>query len=84
MNENIKAVWKYYAVAFLGIFLLWTGRQATLRGYPAWACNVLFVLGAVGLFTGAVFVTIWNIRRGRAERAEDAASGKKTGKKQKK
>ena len=83
MNENIKAVWKYYAVAFLGISLLWTGRQATLRGYPSWACNTLFVLGAAGLFLGAVFVTIWNIRRGRDERAQEAEDAKKPSKKKK-
>lgn len=84
MNENVKAVWKYYVIAFLGIFLLWTGRQATLRGYPAWACNALFVLGAAGLFVGAVFVTIWNIRRSRDERAQDAKDAKPSSKKRKK
>lgn len=71
MNENLKAVWKYYLLFFVGVGCLWLGHKLSEGSAPGWIHSALFVVGALLMFCGALMVMMWNLRKNRTDGAED-------------
>ncbi len=60
-RENIKFVWKYYLIAFLGLGLVWLSQkvQAPLSG-------ILATVGFLGLLVGTLLTLYWDRKRKKA------------------
>ena len=54
-KEALKAVWKYYMMAFAGIGLIFLARY-----FPGTFGTVLNVVGAVLFFSGVFIVLYWD------------------------
>ena len=54
-RENIKFVWKYYLIAFVGLGLVWLSQkvQAPLSG-------ILATVGFLGLLVGTLLTLYWD------------------------
>lgn len=71
MNENLKAVWKYYLLFFIGVALLWLGRRVNQGAAgPEWIPRAFFTAGAIFMFAGAVLVMLWNVKQSKAARTD--------------
>ena len=57
-RENLKFVWKYYLLAFVGLGLIWLSQklQAPLS-------TVLVVVGAVLFLAGTLLTLYWDRKR---------------------
>ena len=60
-RENIKFVWKYYLIAFVGLGLVWLSQkvQAPLSG-------ILVTVGAICLLAGTLLTLYWDRKRKKA------------------
>ena len=60
-RENIKFVWKYYLIAFVGLGLVWLSQkvQAPLSG-------ILATVGFLGLLVGTLLTLYWDRKRKKA------------------
>lgn len=71
MNENVKAVWKYYVLFFVGVGCLWLGHKLSGGSEVTWLHSALFVAGGVLMFAGALLVMLWNLRKHKEDGGED-------------
>ena len=71
-RENIKFVWKYYLIAFVGLGLVWLSQkvQAPLSG-------ILATVGFLGLLAGTLLTLYWDRKRKKAflEENKDKSEG---------
>ena len=71
-RENIKFVWKYYLIAFVGLGLVWLSQkvQAPLSG-------ILVTVGFLGLLAGTLLTLYWDRKRKKAflEENKDKSEG---------
>ena len=60
-RENIKFVWKYYLIAFVGLGLVWLSQkvQAPLSA-------ILATVGFLGLLVGTLLTLYWDRKRKKA------------------
>lgn len=70
--ENLKAVWRYYVLAFAGLGLLWLVRERTGP-----VTTVVTVVGAVAFITGVFLTLYWSRRQRKAAEAEEEKYNKK-------
>lgn len=65
-RENLKAVWKYYLIAFVGLGLIWLAQKVT-----GTLSTVLTAVGAVVFFAGVFITLYWDRKRKKELLAED-------------
>lgn len=71
-RENLKFVWKYYVLAFLGLGLLWLRQKITGP-----LSSVITVAGALCFFAGIFLTLYWDRKQKQAQRADSQDSESK-------
>ena len=66
-RENIKFVWKYYLMAFVGLGLIWLSQKV-----QAPLSTVLSVAGFVSFLLGVYLTLYWDRKRKQKLREEDS------------
>lgn len=65
-RENIKFVWKYYLLAFLGLGLIWLSQKV-----QAPLSTVLSAAGFIGFLAGVFLTLYWDRKRKQALEEKD-------------
>ena len=64
-RENLKFVWKYYLLAFVGLGLLWLRQKVT-----APLSSVMTAVGALCFFAGVFLTLYWDRKQKKAQNEE--------------
>ncbi len=66
-RENIKFVWKYYVLAFLGLGLIWLAQKVTAP------LSTVFITAGFICFLAGTFLTLyWDRKRKKKLQEEDS------------